>query len=309
MDDVNFANTNINYEIQTDQDSYFDITNGERVKFQPFNGSYTRRTVGKSANTVNVRVTMSTSSVDLSPVLDIDRAQLRTVTNIINDGGIYDKDVRIVNIGSGYTSQPSITITAKEGDGGSSANAMALLTTSDELDALDIDDNGRGYFGTPSVTITGGGGSGAQVEIISEESPDGGNFDARYITRKVTLADGFDAGDLKIYLDAYKPAGTDIAVYYRILSSTDNTPFERRPYILMDQIGKDVKSRNPDDFIEYEFAPSLTSNRARYNPNDKDNQFRSFKYFAIKIVMRSNFECRYPIIKNLRVMALPEGAS
>lgn len=309
MDDVNFANTSINYEIQTDQDSYFDITNGERIKFQPLNGSYTRRTAGKAANTVNVRVTMSTSSVDLSPVLDIDRAQLRVVTNIINDGGIYDKDFRVVDIGSGYTSQPSVTITAKAGDGGSSANAKALLTDNDEIDSLDFDNNGRGYFGTPTVTIVGGGGTGAEVEIISEENAEGGNFDARYITRKVTLADGFDAGDLKVYLDAYKPAGTDLAVYYRILSSTDNTPFERRPYILMDQVGKDVRSRNPDDFIEYEFTPSLTSDRARYNPDDKENQFRSFKYFAIKIVMSSNFECRYPIIKNLRVMALPEGAS
>jgi len=309
MDDVNFANTSINYEIQTNQDSYFDITNGERIKFRPSNGAYTRRTAGKEANTVNVRVTMSTSSVDLSPVIDIDRAQLRVVKNIINDGGIYEKDFRIVNIGSGYTSLPSIAITAKAGDGGSSANAMALLTDNDELDALDFDNNGTGYFGTPTVSVIGGGGSGAEVEIISEESPEGGNFDARYITRKVTLADGFDAGDLKVYLDAYKPAGTDIAVYYRILSSTDNTPFERRPYILMDQIGKDVRSRNPDDFIEYEFTPSLTSDRARYNPDDKENQFRSFKYFAIKIVMSSNFECRYPIIKNLRVMALPEGAS
>jgi hypothetical protein len=265
--------------------------------------------VGQEANTLNVKITMSTSSEDVSPVLDVERAQLRVIGNIINDGGIYEKDIKITNAGSGYNTAPSITITAKEGDGGVSANGIAVTDLDDKVIGIKFDNNGRNYFGTPTVTITGPSGSGATAEVVSEESADGGNFYTRYITRKVTLADGFDAGDLKVYLDAYKPGGTDIAVYYRILSSTDNTPFERRPYILMDQIGKDVKSQNINDFIEYEFTPSLTSDRARYNPDDKDNQYRSFKHFAIKIVMKSNFECVYPIIKNLRVMALPEGAS
>lgn len=309
IDDIEFSNTTTRYEMQTSEDSWFQITNGERITFKPDNGAYTRRVVGQEANTLNVKITMSTSSEDVSPVLDVERAQLRVIGNIINDGGIYEKDIKITNAGSGYNTAPSITITAKEGDGGVSANGIAVTNLDDKVIGIKFDNNGRNYFGTPTVTITGPSGSGATAEVVSEESSDGGNFYTRYITRKVTLADGFDAGDLKVYLDAYKPGGTDIAVYYRILSSTDNTPFERRPYILMDQIGKDVRSQNINDFIEYEFTPSLTSDRARYNPDDKDNQYRSFKHFAIKIVMKSNFECVYPIIKNLRVMALPEGAS
>ena len=308
IDDVSFSNTSIRFDMQTSQDNWFPISDGERITFKPEDGAYTRRVVGQEANTVNVRVTMSTSSVDVSPVLDIDRAQLRVVGNIINDGGIYEKDIKITNAGSGYNTAASIIITAKEGDGGVSANGVGITNLDDKVIGIKLDNNGRNYYGTPTVTIVGDG-TGATAEVISEESPDGGNFYTRYITRKVTLADGFDAGDLKVYLDAYQPAGTDIAVYYRILSATDNTPFERRPYILMDQIGKDIKSKDSVDFIEYEYTPDKNSDRARYNPDDKDNQYRSFKHFAIKIVMKSNFECRYPIVKNLRVMALPEGAS
>jgi hypothetical protein len=307
MDHIEFGSTSVDYQAQTDQDPYFYITNRERTIFTPDAGSYTRRTVGQDDATFNVKVTMSTTSEHVSPVLDIQRAQLRVVGNIINDGGIYSKDIKITNEGTGYNTAPSVIITAQEGDEGASANAMAVISIDDKVVNLEFDNNGRSYYRTPTVTLSGGSGTGATAEVISEESSSGGNFAARYITRKVTLADGFEAGDLKVYMDAFKPAGTDIAVYYRILNSNDTTPFEERPYILMEQVGQGFEDNTM--FMEYEFAPSLTSDRARYSVDDKDNQYRSFKHFAIKIVMKSNFESVYPIIQNLRVMALPEGAS
>ena len=38
----------------------------------------------------------------------------------------------------------------------------------------------------------------------------------------VTLADGLDAEDIKVYVNAYKPANTDIKVYAKILNETDS---------------------------------------------------------------------------------------
>lgn len=306
MDHIEFGSTSVDYQAQTDQDSYFYITNRERTIFTPDAGSYTRRTVGQDEATFNVKVTMTTTSEHVSPVLDIQRAQLRVIGNIINDGGIYSKDIKITNEGTGYNTAPSVIITAQEGDEGASANAVAVLSIDDTVVNLQFDNNGRSYYRTPTITLSGSG-TGATAEVISEENSAGGNFACRYITRKVTLADGFEAGDLKVYMDAFKPAGTDIAVYYRVLNSNDTTPFEERPYILMEQVGRGVEDNTM--FMEYEFTPSLTSDRARYSADDKDNQYRSFKHFAIKIVMKSNFESVYPIIQNLRVMALPEGAS
>jgi hypothetical protein len=62
----------------------------------------------------------------------------------------------------------------------------------------------------------------------------GGSSQSRYITRTVTLADGQDAEDLRVYLTAYKPNGSDIFVYYKVLNSDDNDPFADTRWIPMD---------------------------------------------------------------------------
>ena len=43
-----------------------------------------------------------------------------------------------------------------------------------------------------------------------------GSSNARYITKKIVLADGQEAEDIRVVLSAYKPGATDIDVYARI---------------------------------------------------------------------------------------------
>ena len=52
-----------------------------------------------------------------------------------------------------------------------------------------------------------------------------GSADAKYISRTVTLADGLDAEDLKIFVNAWKPAGTDVKVFAKVLNQADGTSF------------------------------------------------------------------------------------
>jgi hypothetical protein len=62
--------------------------------------------------------------------------------------------------------------------------------------------------------------SAASLKYNSEEAPSGGNGLTRYITRSVTLAEGFDARDLVVYFDAYRPVGSNFYVYYKVLAET-----------------------------------------------------------------------------------------
>ena len=105
-------------------------------------------------------------------------------------------------------------------------------------------------------------------EIGSSEDyvKNGGNSEARYITRIVTLADGQDAEDLRVYLTAYKPSGSNIFVYYKILAAEDNDSMDDVRWIPM-QLNEEQgftaatrysSSENKDDFLELTYdVPSF----------------------------------------------------
>ena len=139
----------------------------------------------------------------------------------------------------------------------------------------------------------------------------GGNAQARYITRKVTLADGQDAEDLKVYLTAYKPSTSDIDVYYKIVNSEDSDTFDEAVWTLMTK--ETASSVNSDserkrDFKEFVYTiPSskLTGpgGEVQYT-NSQSITFTGYKYFAIKIVLSSTQSSNPPRVKDMRAIAL-----
>jgi hypothetical protein len=66
--------------------------------------------------------------------------------------------IEITNGGSGYTSNPTVTIS---GGGGSGATALAYVGSTGAVTAVLLTNYGSGYTSTPSVSFSGGGGSGA----------------------------------------------------------------------------------------------------------------------------------------------------
>jgi hypothetical protein len=147
-----------------------------------------------------------------------------------------------------------------------------------------------------------------------------GNANARYIAKRVTLADGQEAEDLKVFVSAYKPAGAEIDVYARIQNPSDGDEFRDKQYTLLNQItaSNTVSSIiNRNDFIELEYgfpSANATSQSAYLNAGNSDivryynsdgAYFDGFKQFAIKIVLRSsNGSHVIPRVKDLRTIAL-----
>jgi hypothetical protein len=147
-----------------------------------------------------------------------------------------------------------------------------------------------------------------------------GNAAARYITKKVTLTDGQEAEDLKVFTTAYKPSGTEIDVYARIQNESDGEEFRDKQYTKLTQITASntfSSILNSEDFVELEYGfPSANAtaqsaflngannNVVRYSNSD-GAYFDTFKYFSIKIVLRSSTGSHViPRIKDLRGIAL-----
>ena len=82
--------------------------------------------------------------------------------NVISIGSV--GVVAITNNGSGYTTAPTVTISAPNQTGGVQANATASLTSgANTVGFVSLSNAGSGYNAAPTVTFTGGGGTGASA--------------------------------------------------------------------------------------------------------------------------------------------------
>jgi hypothetical protein len=139
------------------------------------------------------------------------------------------------------------------------------------------------------------------ANIVGEDSSSGGNINAKYISRRVTLEDGFDASDLKVIVNTYKPLGTDVHLYYKVKGETDPEDFDSKDYVLMTQeTPSTLYSGNEGDVKEYIYKTSgeevnYTSNSVNYD---------TFKSFAVKAIMTSNNVTVVPKVRDIRTIAL-----
>ena len=145
----------------------------------------------------------------------------------------------------------------------------------------------------------------------NETGKSGGDANARYITKRVTLTENQTAEDLKVFITAYKPSQTEIRVYYKILNAIDPDDFDDKSYVEMTQNSKSginsVKDKL-DDFIEYEYTIASanktgTDGEVTYT-NAAGATFTGFNTFALKIVMTSSTDVVVPQIRDMRAIAL-----
>lgn len=304
--EIKQANTKIDYSIRTtrqdgSRDNFKAVTLYENIDLDDAFGP---RIVTSNNESLIVRATLQTTNPDVPPLVDITALNALVISNLIDNGTLSNTDIQITNRGQDYqnAAQVSVTIT---GGGGTGATAVANVSNG-IVDAVYIVNGGSGYTGSPTVRITRDSTAtiNAQVVIIGEDQPNGGVADAKYITRKVTLADGFDGGDLRVLFSAYKPTECEIDVYYKVLSVDDSDSLDNKRWTLMTKIGGiNSNSIRSTDLKNYIYAPgtnNISDNKINYDG------FTTFKYFCIKLVMRSTNQNIVPHISNFRVVALSE---
>ena len=140
---------------------------------------------------------------------------------------------------------------------------------------------------------------------------------SKYVSRRVELADGLDAEDIKLLIGAYKPSSTDVRIYVKFQASTDIRSWSEVEWTqlnLKTETNAVSSLANRYDYREYEYSlgtVAKTAGNGAWLNNGIINYidptgavYTSYKYFAVKIVMLSNGHNIVPRIKDLRAIAL-----
>ena len=108
----------------------------------------------------------------------------------------------------------------------------------------------------------------------------------RYVTKRVDLNN--EADILDVYINANKPSGSNIDLYFKVLAAGDDSDFDQVAWI----------AAAPDDLIVTNDAGSY--NEVHYSIDPTIGKFGSF---AFKIVLRSSNTSNVPTIKDFRAVA------
>jgi len=129
-----------------------------------------------------------------------------------------------------------------------SAKIQINLTTNDSLVSPVIDLRRKSSFYIENIINND----------LTNEQFTYGNAIAKYISKKVVLADGQDAEDLKVAITAYRPVNSDITAYAKFQSADDPESFDSKLWTKLTYLndGDAVTSTQGklDDYIEYEFG-------------------------------------------------------
>lgn len=137
-------------------------------------------------------------------------------------------------------------------------------------------------------------------DFVAETEASDNYAQARYITRRVALADGLSATALKVFVDQNMPFGSSVEVYYRVINSDDETNFEDRPYVLMGRRqGADTINQSISSFNEYEYF----ADNIKYTGTN-GSTYNKFDVYSIKIVMYATSTAAAPSFRNFRAIAL-----
>jgi len=316
-----FAPTTISYEVKTvltdgTVTDFIKVNNREVFSFggdtDVSSASKKRRRLISSGNvaSINVKVTMRTTDDSVSPILNRERFGLTTLQNIINNAGIANNLISITNGGS-HSNASNIVITISAPDVGSNtatANVLTSQLVGGKIIGVNIVNPGAGYFTSPTVTIAEPSATSNATAIVNGENDvSGGNILTKYQTKIVTLEDGFDSGDLIVRLNAIKPNGTDVAVYFKVLSALDSDAFTAKKWQKM-QVVRDNFSINSTQRVPLEFRHSLEKGTISYTEGTNTYPLGgTFKYFAIKICLTAEDPSVIPYVESMRAVAVPGG--
>jgi len=288
----------------TKESSFRTLSSGQTYNFSNddlYQVGYRRKKMF-NANDFTLKLEMTTTSDAVSPIFSMEAASVNIWENYVDNAEINSEDFTIINPGRGYSNANVITITSSSGTG---ANANVTVDANGNVIAVYVTSPGSGYLDDFEISYYTHPTTPATIVLNSEYDSSGGPCQARYITKPVKLADGYDAGDLRVFLGANKPGSSEVSVFYKVLSDSDATPFKDRPYQKMVCINPTVTS-SPDNetFREYEFRPSATTNAITY-AGINGVTYDSFKTFAIKVVLTSSDPAIVPSVKDLRIIATP----
>lgn len=141
---------------------------------------------------------------------------------------------------------------------------------------------------------------------LSELTPSSGLSVSKYVSKVVTLKDGFESNGLTVYVDVNRPLGSEIEVFCKIQNAYDyTTSFDDREWIKLDYYTTSNKDKtitaDENVYIEETYQNLNLSYTA--NTGTEIVTYTDFNRYAIKVVFYSDSTVRVPKIKNLRAIS------
>jgi hypothetical protein len=143
----------------------------------------------------------------------------------------------------------------------------------------------------------------------SELRPAGGTAQCKYISKPVSLADGFDSTGIEVALEVSRPIGSDIEVFCRVLARDDRSVsngINDRPFIKMPLTfpGAKTYSGTKDIFSTEKYKildPFLSYSSIA---NGLSAKFDDFATYQIKVVFYASDPLYPPKLKSLIASAV-----
>jgi hypothetical protein len=149
----------------------------------------------------------------------------------------------------------------------------------------------------------------------SELNPNHGDARSRYISKVVSLAEGFDSTGLEVRVDVNRKIGTDIEVFGRVMSRNDKSfdiGIKGRPWVRLPLVSPTAKSfAGTDDssytqeiyrILEPDLSYSVSANVA--SNVSVLGSYEDFAHYQIKVIFYANNPIYLPKIKKLVATSL-----
>lgn len=317
---LRFNNTDVDFEMQTTSntqvlDTYISIKDNENIYFK------TERAVLSRSNEVaqlgggnsnNVRITMTSTSSYVSPVVDLARTHTIYVDNIINANTYKEDATGVTLVLSGNVA--NIAITDVLVGSNSTANSTVSFINGNTFTIIPTVNTKFSVGETVNIytsnLVAKGSNTSTVTSIVYDNKKPGGLLINKYISIPITLAEGQDAEDLVVMLTSYRPPGTDVKVWVKLLHSEDSQAFDYLPWIELETEENAPYSSisSINDFIEYTYRiPASQRTGPNYEVQYKNPEgitFTGFKYYAIKIGLLGTDAAVVPRVGDLRVIAV-----
>lgn len=135
---------------------------------------------------------------------------------------------------------------------------------------------------------------------------------AKYISKKIELAEDLDAEDFNLILSAYRPTGTDIKVYIKAQNAYCFDDFDSLAWTeleLFEGVGSFSAISNLGDYREFKYKIADSDKFGNvpggaFAYTSQSGAFEGFKRFQIRIDLLSPNIHNAPTLKDYRGLAL-----
>jgi hypothetical protein len=221
---------------------------------------------------------MRSDNSKVSPVLDLQSNPINLIHNFTakrnNRSGVY---LTVETNDKPFTSFDQIYTSAGKSAYAYAANNEVISILTYDPSSWVVGDTIKDDPTTPTKTAVI-----KTVDPFNEALGNSPKNQSRYVSKKVDLADGYDAEDLSLYVTAYRPVGTDFLVYASIQAASDKQRMQDKVWSWMTPLhseGLRSSLTKKNDYVElqYEFPRStqLVNNNVTASKNSTNVQVAS----------------------------------